>query len=204
MSQNKNKSCSELLMTIGLELDRAYFEFQKLVFFGTPQCTTLCNCVHELDLHLRKKLQVFMLCARVYCSRLPQAQQRYGCLVGSDPFQGGDFSFAHQPFIISKGQTIQLLSNTTIGQEESVQVKGHDLDLMVPELCFSTVLMTCLTLQNKLSRRRYVRYTKDLLCLERWFIDHVKSENPAGESIYALNLVTKSMIQKKYMCLSSY
>ena len=36
MSQNKNKTCSELLMTTGMGLDRAYFEFQKLVFFGTP------------------------------------------------------------------------------------------------------------------------------------------------------------------------
>ena len=36
MSNRENKNCSELLLTNGMELDRAPDEFQKLVFFETP------------------------------------------------------------------------------------------------------------------------------------------------------------------------
>ena len=37
MSYIDSENCSEHLMTIGMGIDRAPFEFQKWVFFGTPQ-----------------------------------------------------------------------------------------------------------------------------------------------------------------------
>ena len=36
MSYIDSENCFEHLMTIGMGLDRAPFEFQKWVFFGTP------------------------------------------------------------------------------------------------------------------------------------------------------------------------
>ena len=41
MSYIDSKNCSEHLITNEMGLDRAPFEFQKMVFFGTPYSPTL-------------------------------------------------------------------------------------------------------------------------------------------------------------------
>ena len=65
-------------------------------------------CVHTaqcaVHMYMQQRLSVRLA---VYCSGLPQL--RYGCLVGSDPFQGRDFSSAQVP-TIHYLKTTQLLS----------------------------------------------------------------------------------------------
>ena len=79
---------------------------QECVYY-TAQCA-----VH---MYMQQGLSVRLA---VYCSGLPQL--RYGCLVGSDPFQGRDFSFAQVP-TIHYLKTTQLLSTRTISTIECTE-----------------------------------------------------------------------------------
>ena len=98
-------------------------------------CRNVCTCVYSTCIVHATRI--------VYCSGLPQPQLRYGCLVGSDPFQGRDFSSAQVP-TIHYLKTTQLLST----HHNNRSYKRHAFYLAALRLCFSTVLMArCQTIK---------------------------------------------------------
>ena len=128
-------------------------------------CRNVCTCVYSTCIVHATRI--------VYCSGLPQPQLRYGCLVGSDPFQGRDFSFAQVP-TIHYLKTTQLLSTTTTTTECTEGMLSISQIMFL--YCSNGPLPNH---QSQLSRRRCVQtvclmwtacravHIRPIVCLER-------------------------------------